>query len=280
MKFKTQFLTTLLAIVWVSSISAVKYSGGDISLLPTIEEAGAKYTDQNGNIISDLITYSYDQGMNAMRVRVFVNPDNYTQSDKDPYACQSLEYILSLSQRIKSAGHKLLLDFHYSDTWADPVKQWTPKEWENLNDEELYNKIYNYTKETLQTLKNNGATPDFIQTGNEISYGMLWGPYKSQTYRVTITNDDSNRTRFGNLLTKAIAACREVCPQAKIVLHNERITNLSLLTGFYNWAKSISLDYDIIGLSYYPYFHGNMSAIDNALSNLDRNNYGKEIWIV
>ncbi len=111
-----------------------------------------------------------------MRVRLFVNPEDYSGADKDANACQDLEYIVPLCKSIKENGFSLLLDFHYSDTWADPAKQWTPKAWENLTDEELYAKIYSYTKECLQTLNDAGATPDFIQPGNEISYGMLWGP--------------------------------------------------------------------------------------------------------
>lgn len=264
--------------------AAYKYVGGDISLLPTVEGAGAKYKDRDGNAISDLVSYSYDQGMNAMRVRVFVNPDNYNQKDKDPNACQSLDYILPICKRIKAAGHALLLDFHYSDTWADPVKQWTPKDWEQLSDSELYTQIYEYTREVLTTLAANDAAPDFIQPGNEISYGMLWGPYNSNSNNSSLkkvySDSDTNWDRFSNLLSNAIRACREVCPKAKIIIHSERTPKPALLSGYFDQIRKYRVDYDIIGLSYYPYFHGTTSVLDTALSTLEGRNYGKEIWVV
>lgn len=82
----------------------------------------------------------------------------------------------SLGKRIKAAGFQFMLDIHYSDTWADPGKQWTPEAWASLDDDALAKKVYDYTVEVLTQLKNAGAEPDFVQTGNEISYGMLWGP--------------------------------------------------------------------------------------------------------
>lgn len=154
-----------------------RYVGGDISLLPEYEAAGAIYKDKDGNTVSDVLHFCYDEGMNAMRVRLFVNPENYSGSDRDPNACQNLDYILPLCRRIKEDGFSLMLDFHYSDTWADPAAQWTPDAWKNLTEDELVEKIYVYTLETLKTMRAQGVTPDFIQTGNEISYGMLWGEY-------------------------------------------------------------------------------------------------------
>jgi arabinogalactan endo-1,4-beta-galactosidase len=103
--------------------------------------------------------------MNAMRVRLFVDPSKYTGDDK-VNICQDLNYVKTLGKRIKEAGFKFMLDFHYSDGWADPGKQWTPEAWTKLNDTELQAEIYNYTTEALKELKAAGAEPDFIQTGN------------------------------------------------------------------------------------------------------------------
>lgn len=118
-----------------------------------------------------------------MRVRLFVNPENASATDKGQGVCQNLDFVKKLAKRIKTAGMSLILDFHYSDSWADPAKQWTPKDWEQLNDEGLYTEIYKYTADVLKELVKIGATPDFIQTGNEISYGMLWGKEGSQDHR-------------------------------------------------------------------------------------------------
>ena len=263
-----------------SAEAARHYVGGDISLLPEYEEAHAKYYDENGKPISDVLEFLHEEGMNAMRVRLFVNPSDFPGND--PNACQDLEYIIPLCQRIKSNGFDLMLDFHYSDTWADPVKQWTPKAWQGLSNVELYQKIYDYTKETLETLKENGVTPDFIQTGNEISYGMLWGAStdSSSSLKKVYTGSDTNWIYFTTLLRKAIQACDEICPDAKIVLHNERVAKPEMLTFFYNQMDKYKIEYDIIGLSYYPYFHGKMSVLDTALTVLEENFPVKEIMVV
>lgn len=274
-----------LAMLLMSSItmSAQKYVGGDISLLTTNEQAKAQYLDKDGKAVSDPLTFFKEQGMNAMRVRLFVNPSLYTASDKDANACQDLAYVKALGKRIKDAGLKLMLDFHYSDTWADPAKQWTPAEWANLSDEELYTKIYTYTKESLQAMVEAGATPDFIQTGNEISYGMLWGGYgtaESSLKKCYMNGSTANWSRFTTLLKQAGKACREVCPEAKVIIHTERAAKLDVLKNFYAQMKSASVDYDIIGLSYYPIWHGTVSTLETALKTLEAEYPEKNIMIV
>ena len=262
---------------------AQRFLGGDISLLPTNETANPTWLDKDGKNIADILPFCNTEGMNAMRVRLFVNPSDYTGSDKDANACQDLEYVKALGKRIKDAGFKLMLDFHYSDTWADPAKQWTPKAWEGLNDEQLNTKIYDYTKDALQQMKAAGAEPDFIQTGNEISYGMLWGAYgasESALKKCYTNSSNANWTRFTTLLKNAGKACREVCPQAKIILHTERASDILVLTNFYNRMKTANVDYDIIGLSYYPIWHRDIATLETALNTLESNYPDKDIMIV
>jgi arabinogalactan endo-1,4-beta-galactosidase len=215
-----------------------------------------------------------------MRVRLFVDPS----LDNDKAVCQDLEYVKALGKRIKDQRMAFMLDFHYSDTWADPGKQWTPDAWKTLSDAELYEKIYEYSKDCLQQLKDAGATPDFIQTGNEISYGMIWGTKASvgsNTVNRCYTNSpEANWTRFFNLLKKAGQACREECPNAKIIIHSERTPKPSVLTDFFDRMKNAEIDYDIIGLSYYPEHHGNLATLETALTSLENKNYGKDIMIV
>ena len=284
MKFNLRNIIAAALLVGglTNAVAEQRYVGGDISLLPDYEAAGVQYRDRSGKIIPDLLPWLKEQGMNAMRVRLFVNPEAYTGSDKDPNAKQSLEYITPLCKRIKDTGLDLMLDFHYSDTWADPAKQWTPKAWENLSDEQLYEKIYEYTKASLQHLVDAGATPDFIQTGNEISYGMLWGKNTDpeSSLKKTFMGNNANWDRFGKLLRQAIKACHEVCPDAKIVIHTERVAQHAVLSYFYDKMNQLDVDYDIIGLSYYPYFHGNLDVLKKALSELEKKFSGKEIMIV
>lgn len=274
-------LLLLLTMAFGLNASAQRYVGGDISSLADNEAKNPTWKDYNGNTITPLEFFK-EEKLNAMRVRLFVEPDNYTGTDKGA-ATQDLDYVKTLGKRIKDAGFKLMLDFHYSDTWADPEKQWTPADWASLSDDDLYTKIYDYTKDVLTQLKAAGAEPDFIQTGNEISYGMLWGAYgasESSLKRCYINSSTANWTRFTTLLKQAGKACREVCPNAKIILHTERAAQQSVLTNFYDKMKSASVDYDIIGLSYYPIWHNTISTLESAISTLESRYTDKEIMIV
>ena len=268
---------TLLLIMLMASTTtfAQKYVGGDISMLTKYEDAGVVYKDKDGNAVQPL-TFFKEQGLNAMRVRLFVDPS----LDNDKAVCQDLEYVKALGKRIKDAGHKFMLDFHYSDTWADPGKQWTPDAWKTLNDEALATKLYEYTKSCLEALKAAGAEPDFIQTGNEISYGMLWGVSGTTANRCYTNSPEANWKRFFSLLNKAGAACREICPHAKIIIHSERVGAKDVLTDYFDRIKTASIDYDIIGLSYYPAYHGDLATLEGALRVLEERNYGKDIMIV
>ncbi|MCH5238824.1 MAG: glycosyl hydrolase 53 family protein [Muribaculaceae bacterium] len=282
MKIKHILLTIVIFLFVDASAEMVRYSGGDISMYPTYQKAGSQYKDQNGNNI-DLLPYLHEIGMNAMRVRLFVNPDGYTYNNKgqkedDSNVCQDLPYIIPLCKDIISNGFDLMLDFHYSDTWADPGKQYIPDAWKGLSDEVLADSIYNYTKNSLVTLKENGITPKFIQPGNEISYGMLWADSSDKAYYGQ--NNSKAWKRFGDFLDAAIRACREVCEEAQIVIHTERIAQVDVLKNFYSQMKSLNIDYDIIGLSYYPYFHGTMAKLDNALTVVEREFPDKPIMIV
>jgi arabinogalactan endo-1,4-beta-galactosidase len=276
---KKLILLTLLTLLSTTA-PAQKYVGGDISMLPKYEEAKVVYKDKNGNTVSDVIAFFKQEGLNAMRVRLFVDPSQ----DSDKAVCQDLAYVKALGKRIKDAGLQLMLDFHYSDTWADPGKQWTPDAWKSLTNSQLYDKIYEYTKECLEQMVAAGATPDFIQTGNEISYGMLWGTKaavgNNDTNRCYTNSSSSNWNRFTTLLKNAGKACREICPNAMIILHSERTPKPSVLTDFLDRMKSAAVDYDIIGLSYYPAYHGSLNTLETAIKTLENKNYGKDIMIV
>ena len=273
-------LLFFVSLLFAGSVQAQKYVGGDISLLPSYEANGSKYRTTTGAAISDVITFSRDNGLNAMRVRLFVDPTKAPDDEKKEGVRQDLAYVTALGKRIKDAGLKFLLDFHYSDSWADPVKQYTPDAWVSLTDLQLYEKIYNYTKECLQTLKAAGAEPDFIQTGNEISYGMCWGKRGSSSLKRCYTDKDANWLRFTTLLKNAIKACREECPQAKIIIHTERVAKVDIQEAFYERLQKAELDYDIIGTSFYSYYHGSLQTLETSLNMLATNFPTKDIWLV
>ena len=260
------------------------YVGGDISVLQSYEDNGVAYLDQNGARISDVLDYMASDavGWNAQRVRLFVNPSRKDpDGNRDAQVCQDLDYVVRLCKRIKAKGFALLLDFHYSDTWADPSNQWIPKEWASLSDAQLATKVYEYTKECLQRLVAEGAAPDFIQPGNEISYGMLWSAEvnrSSDKNRCYSNSPEASWTRFVNLLDQAVKACREVCPKAGIVIHTERAGQPEVLKSIYTRLSKV--DYDVIGLSYYPFWHNSLAVLSQSLNTLATAFPDKKVQIV
>lgn len=260
------------------------YVGGDISCLQAYEDNNVKYLDADGKAITDVLKYlgSEAVGWNAQRVRLFVNPQRKNPDGKvDGQVCQDLDYVARFGRRVKDAGFKLMLDFHYSDTWADPSNQWIPAAWASLSDDQLKTKIYDYTKESLQRLVKDGATPDFIQIGNEISYGMLWSATvnrSSQTNRCFANSPDANWNRFAALLQQASKACREVCPKARIIIHTERSGRADVLQNIYKRLSSV--DYDIIGLSYYSFWHNDLATLSKSLKTLAKYFPDKKVQIV
>lgn len=260
------------------------YLGGDVSVLQSYLDKGVSYYDGQGSRIPDVLEYlkGDDVGWNALRVRLFVDPVRKDADGKtDAQVCQDLDYVVRLCKKIKSEGFALLLDFHYSDTWADPANQWIPKAWTSLSEDQLQAKVYDYTKECLQRLKAEGATPDFIQPGNEISYGMLWSAKVDRTSRTNRCFSDSpqeNWTRFIRFLQQATKACREVCPDAKIIIHTERAGKPNVLSDIYKRLSDV--DYDQIGLSYYPFWHNSLQVLSQSLNTLATSFPDKKVQIV
>lgn len=257
-------LALLCGMACAKAQNSEKYLGADISMLTayeTISEAGHQvtYKDIDGTQ-SDVLSLLKKYGMNSMRVRLFVNPT------MQKAVIQDIDYVKKLGKRIKDAGLSFVLDFHYSDTWADPAAQSVPAEWGNLSVDEYTEKLYSYTKEVLEDFVNEGVVPDMIQTGNEISYGLM---YSSSSGLFVDYLSDKNWDKFAAMLKSAGKACREVCPSAKIILHIERVPQPLNCAKFANYMKQYEVDYDIFGLSYYPMYHGNLAYLETALNKIE-----------
>ena len=273
-------LLLTLCIVLTCTVSAQKYLGGDVSLLLTYEENGANYMDIDGKKITDLLAFLKEQGLNTMRVRLFVDPSKASAEAKGQGVRQDLEYVKKLGKKIKDAGLGFMLDFHYSDTWADPEHQTMPQEFIMVNTP-AFEYIYTYTKNSLEAMVTAGATPDFIQIGNEISFGMLWDGCKVKHNSDWTAYLDDNWDSFSKALKNASKACREICPEAKIIIHTEQCANNPTLdVAFFNRIKANEVNYDIIGTSYYPYYKGPISNLDKGLTQLEINFPDKQIMIV
>lgn len=257
---KRTMTTMLLVLVAAFSQAQEKYLGGDISLLPSYEAQGTVYKDFNGNQVK-LLPFLKEQGWNTIRVRLFVDPQNAPEEHKGEGVCQDLNYVIAFCQEIKKAGMQIMLDFHYSDTWADPGKQFTPKRWEQANSQQLADSVYAYTKSSLQAMKHAGIEPELIQVGNEITNGMLW-----PTGHLDPAKDEGWDT-LGAFLRSGCKACREICPKAQIIIHTEKAGDWAVTYSYYLHLQQQQVDYDIIGLSYYPMWHG---TIPNLAINLQR----------
>ena len=274
---KKTLLLTLCCILSIAAPAQDKFVGGDISLLTKYEEAGVVYKDKNGNTVHPLAFFK-QEGLNAMRVRLFVDPSKASEEDKKEGVVQDLEYVKALGKRIKDAGFKLMLDFHYSDTWTDPGQHSTPSAWSTLDAEGIADKVYEYTKDCLQQLNTSGATPDFIQVGNEINVGMLWPT--GAVHESGGAPAGGSWNNFASYLSNGIKACNEECPNAQIIIH-AALNEPNNLPAFYNKLDGYTgVKYQIIGLSYYPAYHKNIQALENVIMNLETQEPDKDIMIV
>ena len=264
------FITLFIsALVCVCAHAQTRYVGGDISTLPLYEKDLSYYKDVNGSKITNFITWAInDCGWNTFRVRIFVNP---TKADQDgslnPSVCQDLAFVTALGQRIKAAGAYFMLDFHYSDTWVDATHIQAPAAWKGLSNELMADSVSAYTTRVLQALKEANATPDLVQVGNEIMYGLCG--IKVKPYDDASTN--ANWPAYLNLLKVGCNAVRAECPNAQIIIHTDRPTNTGYNSFYYNKLVEANVDFDVIGLSYYPFWHGYLTA-EQVKSKTDKNN--------
>ena len=252
----------LVVMAFTTNAQTKKYLGGDASLLPSYQEKGTVYKDFNGHKVK-FLPFVKQQGWNMIRVRLFVDPQNAPEGHKGEGVCQDLNYVIGLCQQIKKAGMQVMLDFHYSDTWADPGKQFTPKRWEGCNKQQLADSVYAYTRASLQAMKRAGIVPEMIQVGNEITNGMLWPTGKL---------DPSGSEGFDilcNFLKAGCKACREICPKSQIIIHTEKTGDWNITRNYYQQLRYRQVDYDIIGLSYYPMWQGTIPNLGRTLDHLN-----------
>ncbi len=224
-------------------------SGVDISSFPEIEKANPIFYNENGEE-DDFLNILKNNGVNTVRLRLWVNPENEHSS---------FEEVKVFSDRLKEKDFKIWLTLHYSDTWADPGKQETPAQWQNLNFEQLKDSVENYTKLVVSEIQ-----PEYIQIGNEINSGFLF-PYG---------NIEENFDHFFELLQTASNTIRQNASDTQIMIHYAGYYGANLFCNKIN-----ALDYDIIGLSYYPKWHGkSLESLENMLLNLS-NTFDKKIVI-
>jgi arabinogalactan endo-1,4-beta-galactosidase len=238
--------------------------GVDISSLSKVEDHGGKFYDQG--IEKDLIDILTSYGSNYARLKIWEDP-----IDADGY--NDLDDTIRKAKRINDAGMKLLLNFHYSNFWADPGKQGKPRAWEDLSFEELVDAVYNHTQTTISALQAAGITPAMIQIGNEIRPGMLFPDGK-------IENDDFSNLAV--LLNAGIQAVRDAegGEDIEIMLHlDEGGDNNAYQWWFDGITEEGVTDYQVIGASYYPYWHGTLEDLQYNLNDISER-YDKDVVVV
>ena len=249
--------------------------GIDVSTLNETRAVGLRYFVDGKEV--EPVSYIHDNnGVSIMRLRLWIDP--YDEAGR-PYGggTVDLDGFIKIAKEGLEKGYQILLDFHYSDFWCDPGKQFIPKAWAGLDIDELAEKVYEYTAKTLKTLQNEGIYPYGVQIGNEITNGTLWPLAK-----LTPNPEGGKRLGYPNLikvLRKGVQATREVSPNSLIVIHLERSGDQHTYKEYFDELTEAKLDFDVIGISFYPYWHG---TFDMVFSNVDmlKERYKKPVWIV
>jgi len=244
----------LLFVAVPEKVYAIK--GCDISSLTVQEGYGVVYNECDEE--KDMLEILGNHGIELIRIRLFVNPDTSTSGTE-----QNLAYVTTLAARCQAAGMKVMLALHYSDTWADPDTQTKPTAWSSLTQSQLVTQVYNYTYSVCSTIQ-----PDYVQIGNEITCGMLWPNGEVCSY--------GNWSNLRALITSAHNAVKAANNSAITVVHVAE-TSSSGCKWFFDNLTSSSVSFDMIGLSYYPEYHGsisNLSAINSQAAS-----YGKSVML-
>jgi arabinogalactan endo-1,4-beta-galactosidase len=223
--------------------------GVDISFLPQIEASGYTYTNSS-NQTQDALSIFKSNGINTVRLRLWKNPETIHSS---------FDEVKTLAQRVKNKGMKIWLTIHYSDTWADPGHQEKPEQWQNISFHALKDSVYNYTKKIVAQIN-----PDYIQIGNEINSGFL----------LPEGNLTNNPEQFKELLNEGLQAVNDYAPTTKTMIHFAGHNNADWFFG-----NLTDLDYDIIALSYYPFWHGtSLTSLETNITNL-KTSHNKDVII-
>jgi arabinogalactan endo-1,4-beta-galactosidase len=241
--------------------------GADVSWLPQMEATGYQFLDENGQK-ADVLQLLKDRGMDAVRLRIFVNPSD------DPWSghCDK-DATVAMVLRAQKMGMRVMANFHYSDSWADPGKQNKPEAWKDLPFDELVQAVYDHTFEVVSALKNAGVTPEWVQVGNEIPGGMLWPDGHTDQW-----------PQLAQLLNAGYKATKAVDANIRVIVHVDEGHNQEKFRNFYDRATELGVQYDIIGLSYYPYWVKKdwTETIDGLRQNLIDlvERYDKDVMVV
>lgn len=265
-----QFLVLLVFVIYSFPLFAQhgkteNILGADISFLPELEAKGIHFSDKGKT--KDAILLLKEKGFNYIRLRIFVNPAADSGYSPGKGFCD-LAHTLVMAKRVKAAGLKFLLDFHYSDTWADPGKQIKPAAWVGLGKEDLKKAIYQHTTEVLSALKAQGTAPDMVQVGNEIDHGMVWPDGNTKAMDV-----------LAELIQAGIDGVRAIHAKTPVMIHIACGGQNKESRWFLDQLITRGLKFEVIGQSYYPQWHGTLDDLEKNLADLSLR-YSQDLVIV
>lgn len=242
--------------------------GGDFSIIKKMEEYGAVFK-VNG-VAKDGLQIFRENGYTWARLRIFHTPNNVGP------VCNNLNYTIESAKKAKTLGYKILLNFHYSDTWADPGKQFTPVAWQNLSFQLLTDSVRIYTTKVLDAMQNAGVLPEMVQIGNEINNGMLWPQGK-----LWPETGGANWQGLTTLIKAGIQGVNQAknSTEIKIMIHAATGGNIQESNTFYSKMNEYGVEYDFIGLSYYPWWHGTFDQLEANLDHISKS-FDKDISLV
>ena len=243
--------------------------GADIGWLQQMEAMGYKFYNDNGRE-EDCFKILKDHGINTIRLRTWVNPSSNKISGHN-----SKTETVTMAVRAQKWGMRVMINFHYSDSWADPGKQKKPAAWEGHEFSQLLKDVYDYTHDVMSDLKKAGVLPEWVQVGNETPGGMIY-PEGSV----------ANWPQLAQIINKGYEAIKAVSPLSKVILHIDQGNNNQRFRTWFDNAKSHGAKYDVIGLSYYPYWLQGKPDYTLSIDDLGKNmndmvaRYGKEVMVV
>ena len=262
-----------------SSSSAVAVRGVDISMLETVEDAGGTF--QLNGTSQDLLPLLKSQGVNLVRLRLWVDPKS-TSNEVYGGGDSDLARVIRLAKRAKAQNMAFMLDLHYSDFWTDPGKEFKPKAWAALSTDELVAQVQSYTQDVVGQLITAGVAPDYVQIGNELNSGMLWPTGKNWAANgETVGGFDV----LARLLSAGVTGLRAaetaggVTTPAKTILHLAEGGNNSKFRWWFDEITKRKVSFDIIGISYYPYWHGTLAALQSNMNDMV-SRYSKPVMVV
>jgi arabinogalactan endo-1,4-beta-galactosidase len=261
-RVRSAVLLLTIAILGIGRAIGQDYAiGADVSFLGQAEKDGVVFKD--GGTAKPGLQILKDHGYNWIRLRLFHTPTDLPNS---------LDYTIALAQQAKKLGFKFLLDYHYADGWADPGKQPIPKAWQRKSHQQLVQAVFEYTRDTIAAFRDAGVLPDMVQIGNEIINGMMWPDGKLP----------DNWDNFAQLIyagINGVDAGRGNNPRPRIMIHIDRGADLKRTKEFFDKLNSYDIPYDIIGQSYYPWWHGSLNQLRANLEFMACE-YQKDIIVV